>query len=111
MSEIKRKLSANNIASFEPIHPGEILKDEIEFRGISQRQLAKQIGVSYSQFNEMLNGKRALNSEMALLLEAALGIEAQPLLRIQLDYNLQQTKNNSSFLERIAKIRRIAAVL
>ena len=111
MSEIKRKLSANNIASFEPIHPGEILKDEIEFRGISQRQLAKQIGVSYSQFNEMLNGKRALNSEMALLLEAALGIEAQPLLRIQLDYNLQQTKNNSSFLERIAKIRRVAAVL
>ena len=111
MSEIKRKISANNIASFEPVHPGEILKDEIEFRGISQRQLAKQIGVSYSQFNEMLNGKRALNSEMALLLEAALGIEAQPLLRIQLDYNLQQTKNNSSFLERIAKIRRIAAVL
>ena len=111
MSETNKKLSANNIASFEPVHPGEILKDEIEFRGISQRQLAKQIGVSYSQFNEMLNGKRALNSEMALLLEAALGIEAQPLLRIQLDYNLQQTKNNSSFLERIAKIRRVAAVL
>ena len=46
---------------FEPTHPGEVIKDEIEYRGISQRSLAAQIGVSYTQLNEVLNGKRTLN--------------------------------------------------
>ena len=48
---------------FQPTHPGEVIKDEIEYRGISQRALAAQIGVSYTQLNEVLNGKRTLNTE------------------------------------------------
>ncbi len=108
---MSNKFSANNATSFIAVHPGEIIKDELEARGISQRQLAKEIGVSYSQFNEVLNGKRALNSEIALLVEAALGIDAQPLLRIQLDYNMMQTKSSKSFMDRVASIRRIAAAL
>ena len=32
---------ANNLKPFKPTHPGEVLKDELEFRGISQRGLAK----------------------------------------------------------------------
>lgn len=111
MNTNEKKLSANDVSPFLPIHPGSIIKDELEFRGVSQRALAKHIGVSYSQFNEILNGKRDLNSEIALLLEAALGIEAQPLLRIQLDYDLQQTKSSKSFIDRIANIRKIAVVL
>lgn len=34
------RMIANNITPYEPTHPGEILKEEIEFRGISQRRLA-----------------------------------------------------------------------
>lgn len=34
-----------------------VLKDEIDCRGISQRQLAHEIGVSSSLLNEVLNGK------------------------------------------------------
>ena len=37
---------ANELKPFEPTHPGEVLKDEIDCRGISQRQLAHEIGVS-----------------------------------------------------------------
>jgi len=33
---------ANNLKPFQPTHPGEVLKDELEYRGISQRGLAKE---------------------------------------------------------------------
>ena len=49
------KMIANNLIPFEPTHPGEVLKDEIEFRGISQKKLAKEMGVSYTVLNEILN--------------------------------------------------------
>ena len=58
---VNPNMIANNLKPFMPTHPGEVLKDELEFRGISQRGFAQKIGVSYSVLNEVLNGKRALN--------------------------------------------------
>lgn len=75
------KMIANNLIPFEPTHPGEVLKDEIEFRGISQKKLAKEMGVSYTVLNEILNAKRSLNTKYAMLLEAALDLDAEPLLK------------------------------
>mgnify|MGYP002572635764 FL=1 len=105
------KMIANNLTPSEPIHPGEILKDEIEYRGISQRKLAAQMGISPTLLNEILNGKRAVSAEYALLFEAALGIDVEPLIKLQVDYNIQVAKSDKSFLERLANIRKIAAVL
>ena len=105
------KMIVNNLTPSEPIHPGEILKDEIEYRGISQRKLAAQMGISPTLLNEILNGKRAVSAEYALLFEAALGIDAEPLIKLQVDYNIQVAKSDKSFLERLANIRKIAAVL
>ena len=105
------KMIANNLTPSEPIHPGEILKDEIEYRDISQRKLAAQMGISPTLLNEILNGKRAVSAEYALLFEAALGIDAEPLIKLQVDYNIQVAKSDKSFLERLANIRKIAAVL
>ena len=70
------KNNANNMTSSMLIHPGEMIKDEISARGITQKELAKQMGVSYTVFNEILNGKRPVTTEYALLLEAALGTNA-----------------------------------
>ena len=67
---------ANNMTSSMLIHPGEMIKDEIIARGITQKNLAQQMGVSYTVFNEILNGKRPVTTEYALLLEAALGTNA-----------------------------------
>ena len=105
------KMIANNLTPSELIHPGEILKDEIEYRGISQRKLAAQMGISPTLLNEILNGTRAVSAEYALLFEAALGIDAEPLIKLQVDYNIQVAKSDKSFLERLANIRKIAAVL
>ncbi len=96
---------------FAPTHPGEVVKDEVEYRGISQRALATQIGVSYTQLNEVLNGKRSMNTELALLIGAALGIDAEPLLVMQTRYDIIVAQRNSGFASRINAIRKLAAVL
>ena len=101
----------NNMEPYMPTHPGEIIKDEIEYRGITQRQLASQIGVSYSQLNEILNGKRGLNTEMAMLVAAALAIDAEPLLALQTRYDIITAKRNKTFADRLSAISRVAAVL
>ena len=69
---INPNMIANNLEPFRPTHPGEVLKDELEYRKISQRQLAAEMGISYTLLNEVLNGKRQVNTELALLVEAAL---------------------------------------
>ncbi len=107
---IDDKMVANNLEPFYLTHPGEVIKDELECRGISQRRLASEIGVPVSQLNEVLNAKRALSTEMALLIEKALGIDATPLLTLQMKYNLLSAKRNKTFSERLKDIRKIAAV-
>ena len=108
---IDDRMVANNVEPFFLTHPGEVIKDELEFRGISQRRLAAEIGVPVSQLNEVLNAKRSLSAEMALLIEQALGLDAAPLLSLQMKYNLISAKRNQSFFEHLKQIRRIAAVL
>lgn len=115
MNNITRKINpqmiANNLTPAYPTHPGEILKDEIEYRGISQRKLAEQMGLTYSVLNEILNAHRPITEKTALLFEAALGIDAEPLMRLQLKYNMQTTRKDETFMKRLALVRKIAAVL
>ena len=99
------RMVANNLEPHYLTHPGEVIKDELEFRGISQRRLAKLIGVPASQLNE-----RPLSAELALLIGQALDIEAAPLLALQMKYNLLSAKRDKSFLERLKEIPRIAAI-
>ena len=96
---------------FRPYHPGELLKEELGCRHISQKSLAKQLGVPYTAFNEVLNGKRPVSSDLALLLEALLGVSAGLLVRMQTDYNLQMATQDKTLAERIANIRKVAAML
>ncbi|MBV5280879.1 MAG: HigA family addiction module antidote protein [Paludibacter sp.] len=96
---------ANNLTPFYPTHPGELLKEEIEFRKLSQRKLASQMGVSYSVLNEILNSKRPVNAEFALRIEAALGIEAEIIINLQSKYNLQIARTNKTFMQKLNEIR------
>ena len=51
---------ANNLATFEPTHPGELIKDELEANSITQAKLAESIGVKPSLLNEIIKGKRGV---------------------------------------------------
>ena len=108
IQDIKPDMIANTLEPFEPTHPGELLKDEIEYRNISQRQLATSMGVSYTVLNDIVNGKRSVNTKFALLCEAALGVPAHILIGLQADYDMQVTKHDKSFLKKLEGIKRIA---
>lgn len=105
------KSTANQMMSSMLIHPGEMIKDEIMARGLTQKEVARQMGVSYMVFNEILNGKRPVTTEYALLLEAVLGTDAHIWIGLQQEYNMQKAKQDKSFMKRLEKIRQVAAVL
>lgn len=111
MSDIGKNRLANSKSASNLIHPGEMIKDELEYRGISQRDLANKIGISPSVVNEILNGKRNVSTQFAMLLEAALGIEADLWIRLQTEYNKQRIQSDESFMKRLSRIREIASVL
>ena len=69
------------------------------------------MGMSYTVLNEILNARRPLTTNTALLVEAVLGIEADTLMRIQTKYNLQTARKDKSFAERLIQIRKMTAVL
>lgn len=103
--------TSNKYTPYFPIHPGEIIKDEIEYRGISQRRIASQMGISYTLLNEVLNCKRQVNTELAMLIEAALDLDADTLVRMQARFNIQVARKDKTFSERLTKIRQNAALL
>lgn len=107
---INADMIANNLEPFEPTHPGELLKEEIECRNVSQRKLAADMGVSYTVLNDIVNGRRAVNPKFALLCEAALGIPAHILLGLQNDYDMLTVKRDKQFLKRLEGIKRVAAI-
>ena len=96
---------------FRPVHPGELLKDELEYRGLSQKSVAKELGVPYTAFNEILNSKRPVTTDFALMIEAALGLPAYMLVGMQTDYNLQVAQSDKKLNQRLAEIRKIASFL
>jgi addiction module HigA family antidote len=101
---------ANTRYGFTPTHPGEVLKDEIEYCGISQIRLAKQMGMSYKVLNDILNERRPLTTSTAMMFEAALNVPADSLMRLQLKYNMQEAQKDNKLLSRLAEIRKMVAV-
>lgn len=96
---------------YTPTHPGEVIKEEIEYRGISQKLLSEQMGISYSMLNEILNSKRPVTETIALCFEAALGVEAEMLVNMQIRYNMQIVRNDARLKARLSEIRKVVAVL
>ena len=85
-----------NRTHFTPIHPGEVLKDELEEVGLTQSALAKHIGVLPKTINEICRGKRGISAEMAMKLSKALGGSPQFWLNLQNNWELSQL-NETSF--------------
>ena len=97
--------------TINPTHPGEIIKEELSVRGISQKQFAIYSDLSYTMLNEILNSKRPVTTEIALVIESALGISAELLINMQSSYNLQIARQDKKIITRLNKIRKACASL
>ena len=94
---------------FVPQHPGLFVKNDIDQRNISQKDLARLIGMSPSTLSEVLSGKRPVTTEYALLFEAALGLGADSMLEMQTAYNKFMVSSNPRFAAKIDHVRMLAA--
>lgn len=70
------------------IHPGEILKDELDEIGISAAELARQIEVPANRISQILAGRRAVTADTALRLGRWLGTSAEMWMNLQKTYEL-----------------------
>ncbi len=111
METAKRIYRPEELQPSEPIHPGEMLKDELEARGMSQRKFAGLIGMPYTAFNEIINGKRPITTDTALKIEAATGIAANIWRSLQSDYDMQTARRDSKLSVILDNIRKAVAVL
>ena len=109
--ETKKIYAPDELIPSEPIHPGEMLKYELQARGISQRKFAELIGVSYSVLNEVLNGKRPITTEYALKIEAATGTKAYMWVNMQTAYNMQTARRDNRLSAVLEQIRKAVAML
>ena len=70
------------------VHPGEILKDELETRGVSPTSFARQIDVPPNPISQILSGKRAVTGDSALRFGHWFGMDPQFWLNLQAQYDL-----------------------
>lgn len=73
----------------EPVHPGEILRDELDELGLSARSLAAALDVPPNRVTQILNGQRALTADTALRLSRYFGTTAEFWLDLQKTYELR----------------------
>jgi addiction module HigA family antidote len=71
-----------------PVHPGRILRRELDARDLSANALSRALRVSSGRIVEILNGKRAVSAETALRLGRYFGNDALFWLNLQAQYDL-----------------------
>ena len=71
------------------VHPGEYLRELLEELELSQSAFARNVGVSTMRISHIVNGKRPVTAEMALLFGKAFGQTPQYWLNLQTDYDLK----------------------
>lgn len=72
-----------------PIHPGEILKDEMEERGLSANALAHALRVPPNRVSAIVNGQRSITADTAHRLARYFGTSAEMWMNLQVDYDLE----------------------
>jgi antitoxin HigA-1 len=70
-----------------PVHAGQILKDELEFMGVTPTQLARDLDVPTNRITQIIKGQRGITGDTALRLAHWFGMDAQFWLNLQNQYD------------------------
>ena len=81
-------MNNNRITPFIATHPGEMIKDELKERNMTQKQLSEMTGIKPSVLSETINGKRSVSLSVAMALEKAMGIPAEVWMNLQTQYDI-----------------------
>ncbi len=89
-----------------PVHPGEILQDELKELGLSANAFAKALGVPTNRITTILKGQRGISADTALRLSRYFGTSPKFWMNLQQSYDLKvaQEKNGPE-IERVVQPR------
>ena len=73
-----------------PVHPGEILRDELDALGLSANALSKALGVPVNRITAILNGQRGVTANTALRLARYFGTTPQVWMNLQKTWELRR---------------------
>ena len=77
----------NNTTPYIATHPGELIRDEMRERGLTQRQLASLAGLTPSMVSALVNARCNVTEDIAAALEKALGIPVVMWMNLQSQYD------------------------
>ena len=78
-----------------PIHPGEVLADELEESGLSPKKLADVIEVPPNRLYQLIDGKRSMTADTALRLGQYFGMSPNFWMNLQTAYELDRARKES----------------
>jgi len=88
-----------------PVHPGEIIKEDIlPSVGLSVTAAAKALGVSRQMLHDILAGRKPLSAIMCLKVSRLFGGSPEVWMRLQAAYDLKTAEQNKKVMERVARI-------
>ncbi len=85
----------NPMNGMTPVHPGEILAEELEELGLSSNAFAKALGVPTNRITAIINGQRGVTADTALRLARYFGTGPQVWLNLQKTYELRRAELDS----------------
>lgn len=91
------------------VHPGEILRDELDQLGITPTEFARQIAVPPNRISQIIAGKRAVTGDTALRFGHWFGVDPQFWLNLQSAYEIRLAEEKSG--RKIASLPMRAAAL
>ena len=94
-------MNVNN--GMRPVHPGEILAEELEELGMSANAMAISLGVPTNRITAILKGQRGVSADTALRLSRYLGTTPQLWLNLQKTFELRlaEIESGQDILERV----------
>ena len=75
-----------------PVHPGEVLREELDELGLSANALSKALGVPVNRVTMILNGQRGVSADTALRLATYFGTTPKLWLNLQKTWELRRTE-------------------
>ncbi len=99
-----RKESMNTRIPAEVFPPGEFLKDELEARNWTQIEFAEIIGKDTRLVHEIVNGKRSVTPETAIILAEALGTSPELWMNLESQFQLSKVRPQQNIISRKAQL-------
>jgi addiction module HigA family antidote len=78
------------------VHPGQILQEMLDERGITQMELARHLHTDVARVNDICRGRRGISAQMAVMLSRAFGTSAGLWMNLQKNWELSQVDQRAA---------------